>query len=355
MNNKALTFLAVVALSAGLADCSGGGGSSPTPIALTSSSPTIAPSGSPTTAPTTSPSGIPTTAPTATPAATPTVAPTIAPTPVPLALKVIGGAPLSATAAQLSVAKRNAQAKTLAQGVENGLPILVESSGMIAAWAGDQAVWVTNAQNPTQDIPETSGTITPSGNLPITNPGFTPLSCLGQVSAVCAVHPTGWTFGTSSTNGKSVGKQTLTVAFSDGATAASHSYVYNGWNLPCNSGWAYVGGVPVAQATRATSDVYADCVAAQIVFPKGAVVLTQPIQDQYGRAETVMPNLTAQPIFAAANGFVSMSSVPYGIVFGIITQDGGFAKVFFQGASSITTNASSGMALHSNASGGFDF
>ena len=184
------------------------------------------------------------------PAINPTSAPTSSSTSVPLSSKRIGGAPLTATLAQLNSGRR-----TQSQGVTNGLPILVESSGMIAAWAGDQAVWVTSSIT-NADVAEASGTITPSGTLPITNPGFAPLSCLGSVSAVCITHPTGFEFGTSSANGKSVGKQTLAIAFNDGTSGTTADYVYDGWSLPCNTGFAYVSGVPVAQATQATSDVY---------------------------------------------------------------------------------------------------
>lgn len=285
-------------------------------------------------------------------ALSPSSAPATA-TPVPLGQRAIAGAPLSATISQLS--RVRTQAKTQAQGVTNGLPILVESSGMVAAWAGDQAVWATNAQT-SADIPETSGTITPSGNLALNNPGFAPLSCLGSVSAVCIVHPMGFEFGTTSANGKPVGKQTLTIAFADGTTGSTVDDVYDGWSLPCNAGWAYVGGVPVAQATRATSDVYADCVNGNIDFPQGAQVLAQPAQDQYGRYETLMPTFTAAPIFAAANGVVSMASIVQGIIFSVITHDGGFAKVYFSsGAGSGAVLASFGMSIHSEANGAYAY
>lgn len=321
-------------LSLLLAGC-GGSGTTPTPPQTAIPSPSARPS--------------------AAPVQSPSPTPSASPTAVPLALRTIGGAPLTATAAQLSNARRGAQAKTLAQGVENGLPILVESSGMVATWAGDLGVWASNVAT-SADIPEAGLTVTPSGNLPINNPGPEPISCLGSVSAMCAVHPTAWAFGTSSANGKPVGKQTLSVAFADGTTGTTSDYVYDGWNLPCNSGWAYVNGVPVAQATRATSDVYSDCVNGNIDFPLGAIVLSQPAQDQYGSYETILPQFTAQPIFAAANGVVSMISIPAGILFAINTQDGGFAKVFFlYNPSTAAIAIDIGMSLHSNTTGAFNF
>lgn len=333
---KQILSLGCAALCAILISACGGGGSpafiqpagtlmTPFPIQSPTQTPIVAPS----------PSGAPATA-----------------TPVPLSQRAIAGAPLAATISQLS--RIRTQAHTQAQGTMNGLPILVESSGQIAAWAGDQAVW-TQAVGTSSDVAETGLTITPSGNLPLNNPAPAPISCLGSVSAVCAIHPLAWTFGTSSANGKPVGKQTLTMAFADGTTGTTNDYVYDGWSLPCNAGFAYIGGIPVAQATRATSDVYADCVAGNIVFPKGGFIIAQPTQDQYGRAETIMPTLTAQPLFIAAISNVPMSSIAAGMVFAIQTQDSSFAKVFFSTQPGTTITSASGMALHSNATGTFDF
>lgn len=331
----------ILLLSLSLAACGGGGQSAfVTPASLNAFPvPTASPAAS--SAPSVAPS-------TPSPAPTPTVAPTA--TAVPASLKRLGGAPLTATASQLSVTRRVAQA----QGVTNGLPVLVESSGMIASWAGDFSVWTTNVQT-SQDIPQTGLTVTASGNLPINNPGPQPLSCLGQVSAMCAIHPTSWTWGTSSANGKLVGKQTLTVAFADGTTGTTADYVYDGWSLPCNSGWAYVAGVPVAQATRATSDVYADCVAGNIVLTQGGLLVANPSQDQYGRTETVLPTITAAFIINSLITNVPMAAVSQGTVLGIITRDGGFAKVYFTNQPGVAINSAAGMALHSNATGAFDF
>lgn len=328
---------ALSALSLLVVGCSSGGGSAPMPIP-SQSSPVVMSSA----------------APVASASPAPTSTPTAAPTVVPLALRVMAGAPLSATASQLSTAHRSAQAHIQAQGVANGLPILVESSGMVAAWAGDQTVWVSNAQT-SADIAETGGTITPSGTLPLNNPGFSALSCLGSISAVCAVHPMGWEFGTSSANGKPVGKQTLTIAFADGTTGTTVDDVYDGWNLPCNAGWVYQGGVPVATTTRAVSDVYADCVNGNIDFPMGGLVWAQPTADQYGNDATVMPNLTAEPVIAVLNGVVPMTAIPQGIVFAIQTQDGGFAKVYFTSGAGVAVNATNGMSLHSQPNGTFAF
>jgi hypothetical protein len=345
----------VLALALLCAGC-GGGGTSPVPVvAAATPAPSASPVASANPAATPTPNAKPSAAPTAT--AAPTTAPTAAPTAtaVPLAQRVMGGAPLTATAAQLATTRRTAQAKTQAQGVANGLPILVESSGMVAAWAGDQAIWVTNAQTQT-DIAETSGTITPSGSLALNNPGFTPLSCLASVSAVCVVHPTGWEFGTTSANGKPVGQQTLTIAFADGTVGATYDYVYDGWNLPCNSGWAYVGGVPVAQATKATSDVYADCVAGNIVFPRGGMLFLSPAQDQYGRYETIMPSVLAAINIVSFQTNFAMPTTTQGQVYAVATQDGGFAKVYFtNGASATTLNSATGLSLHAQANGTYLF
>jgi hypothetical protein len=111
----------------------------------------------------------------------------------------------------------------------------------------------------------------------------------------------------------------------------------------------------VAQATKANSDVYADCVNSQISFPHSAIVLANPSPDQYGRTETVMPTLTAQPLFIAAIGNVPFSSIAAGTVFGIQTQDGGYAKVYFANGPGVATNAAIGMSLHSQPDGSFAF
>lgn len=346
---KSLPFLFLSALASVAVTACGGGGQSAfvAPASLNAF---------PVPTPTAGATAAPTVAPTTAPTSTPTVAPTAAPTPVPLALRQIGGAPLTATASQLSNAHRNAQTKTQAQGVTNGLPILVESSGMIAAWAGDIGVWTSNVQT-SQDIPQMGLTVTPSGALALNNPA--PLqSCLGSVSAVCTVHPTAWTFGTSSANGKPVGKQTITVAFADGTIGTTFDYVYDGWSLPCNTGFAYIGGVPIAQATRATSDIYADCVAANIVLTQGGLLISNPTQDQYGRTETFMPTITAAFIINSLITNVPMAAIAPGTVLGIQTRDGGFAKVYFTGAGVPGLPAgigASGMVLHSQLNGTFAF
>ena len=325
----------------------GGGGSSPVPTALpiaATAAPTIAASATPTAKPSATASPVATASPSATP--------TPSPSPVPLAQRVLGGAPLAATASQLANNRRTAKA----QGLANGLPILVESSGMVAAWSGDMTTWVSVLAS-TQDVAETSMTVTPSNALPITNPAPAQ-SCLGSLAAACIAHPTAFTWGTSSANGKPVGKSTLTIAFGDGTTGTTTDYVYDGWTLPCNAGWAYVGGVPVAQAAKATSDVYADCVNGNIVFPKGGFILSQPTQDQYGRTETIMPTLTAAPLFVSDVVNAPMASVATGMVFAIQTQDGGAAKVYFSAAGvpgSPSGTAAFGMALHAPASAGFAF
>lgn len=334
-----MTRLSIAVLAASLlAACSGGGNATPTATA-TENPRTL---------------GSPAPAPTATATLQPGATPTASPTPAVFIFKTIGGAPLTATASQLSTARRTAQAHTQAQGVTNGLPILVESSGMDAAWAGDQTVWVSNAQT-SADIAETGGTITSSGTLPLNNPGFSALSCLGSLSAVCIVHPMGWEFGTSSANGKPVGKQTLTIAFADGTTGATTDDVYDGWLLPCNSGFAYVSGIPVAQASRATSDVYADCVAGNMVFPKAGALFLTPAQDQYGRNETLFPTVLAAIFLPIQAVNFPMASIAHGAIYAINTQDGGMAKIYFDGASSTTVNGASGMSLHASSDGSYPF
>lgn len=325
----------------------GGGGSSPVPTALpiaATAAPTIAASATPTAKPSATASPVATASPTATP--------TPSPSPVPLAQRVLGGAPLTATASQLANNRRTPKA----QGVANGLPILVESSGMVAAWSGDMTTWVSVLAS-AQDIPETSMTVTPSNALPITNPAPVQ-SCLGSLAAACIAHPTAFTWGTSSANGKPVGKQTLTIAFSDGTTGTTFDYVYDGWAIACNTGFVYSGGIPVATSTEAASDVYADCVNSNIDFPQGALVLGGPTQDQYGLNATIFPTFTAAPVIVSLISVVPMTALPQGIVMAAQTHDGGTAKVYFSTAGvpgSPTGIAALGMSLHSSANGTYAF
>jgi hypothetical protein len=351
---RTLPLFAVIVLAA----CGGGGSSSPMPVPVVQpiAAPTSIPS--PGSSPTSTPTHAPTTGPTVSPTTSPTTNPTA--TPIPLAIKRIGGAPLTATASQLSSARRTAEAHTLAQGVENGLPILVESSGLASQWAGAQVAWVTNIANST-DVPETSGTITPSGNLPIMNPGFTPLNCIASLAAACIVHPLGWEYGTSSANGKPVGKQTLTIAFGDGTTGTTSDYVYDGWVLTCNAGFFYQAGVPVATTNRNLSDVYADCTNGNIVFPKGGTLALTPSQDAFGRFETIMPTVTSAILMSSLIVNVPMTTIANGQVFGITTQDGGFAKIYFNGPAVVVPSSppglisAEGLSLHAKPDGTYLF
>ena len=336
--------LSALVLVAGLTACASGASAPvPVPVAPTQS-PVPGPVASVSPAPVLSPTPAPSNAPTASPTIAPTATP--APTPVPLALRVIGGAPLSATASQLANARRTAQA----QGVTNGLPILVESSGMVAAWAGDMTTWVS-AQATAQDVPETGMTVTPSGTLALNNPAPAQ-SCLGSLAAACIAHPTAFTWGTSSTNGKPVGKQTLTVAFADGTTGTTFDAVYDGWALQCNTGFVYQGGIPVATATRNASDVYADCAAGNIVFPQGGILAFNPVQDQFGRYETIMPTITSAILISSFITNVPMAATAVGQVYGIATKDGGFAKVYMSVNAIVTPVnppgliSAEGMSLH---------
>lgn len=346
--------LAPLLLLSALAACGGGGSSAPSalPAPVATAAPTAPPSPAPSASASPHATITPSPAPSASASPIPTATPTIA-----AALRVIGGAPLTATASQLSTARRTAQAKTEAQGVENGLPVLVESSGAFALEAGTFANWVTNVQN-AANIPETSGQITTTGGLLIDNPGFSQ-ACLASIAPACVVHPTAWEFGTDSGQTKPLGKQTITITYGDGMTGSVSDYVYNGWGLQCGQGWAYIAGAVVVQPTQATSDVYADCVHGNIVFTQGAVQIASPQQDQYGRYETIFPTVTAAFIENSLFTNAPMPSIAQGAVFGIITRDGGFAKVYFTSGAGVpgspTGISAEGMALHANADGSYPY
>lgn len=325
--------------------CGGGGGTAPAPVSAASApvtTPTAAPSGLASASP--APSATPTHAATASPSPGPTATPTIAP------LKVLRAAPLSANPVGLSFLRR-----PQAGGVTSSLPTLIESAGVIGEWAGNFVVWVTDASTGL-DVSETGGTMTATNGVPVNNPAFQSLACPGTSSLWCAAHPLGWWFGTASTATKPVGKQTITVSFADGVSGSITDYIYDGWNLPCNSGWAYQGGVPVAQATLATSDVYADCVTGTIKFTQGAVLIGSPVQDSYGRYEAAMPSVTAAFLVNSLFVNVPMAGIAQGQIFGMQTRDGGFAKVYMtNGASPTAINAASGMSLHAKTDGSYAF
>lgn len=345
MTLKTLSFLSIVSLAA----CGGGGSSAPSalPAVVVTSAPTAAPSGLPSASPAPSPTAthIATASPSASPVATATPTP-IAP------LKVLRAAPLSANPVGLSFLRR-----PQAGGVTSSLPTLIESAGVIGAWAGNFAVWVTDATSGL-DVSEASGTITATNGVPVNNPSFGAINCPNtSVPAVwCASHPFAYEFGTASTTNKPVGKQILTVTFGDGLSGQITDYIYDGWNLPCNSGWVYQGGVPVATTTLAASDIYADCVSGTIKFTQGAVLIGSPVQDSFGRYEAAMPNVTAAFIVNSLIVNVPMASIAQGQIFGMQTRDGSFAKVYMaNGASSTALNAANGMSLHAKSDGSYAF
>lgn len=148
--------------------------------------------------------------------------------------------------------------------------------------------------------------------------------------------------------GLATGKHTLTVAFGDGTSGAMTDDVYDSWTLTCNTGWGYVSGAIVPQATRATSDVYDDCVHGNIVFTQGGLLITNPVADSFGRTETVMPTITAAFIINSLFTNAPAVGIQQGITFGINTLDGGFAKVYF-------TDPTHGLALHANVDGTYAY
>lgn len=348
--HKAIVYLlGVAALSAGLADCSGGSPAAiPAPVVAVA---TVAPSTTPTVGPSASPTASASPAPTPTHSTTPTASPSPVAAATPLApLKVLRAAPLSANPVGLSFLRR-----PQAGGVTSSLPILVESSGTSALWAGNFIVWVTDA-NTGLDVAEQTGTITATNGVPVSNPAFSSIACPATSSTWCAVHPLGWQFGTSSTNNKPVGKQTLTVTFGDGLSGQIPDYIYDGWSIPCNTGIVYAGAHVNTTTTQATSDVYADCAHTNMVFPKGAILYSNPVSDSYGRTETILPTITNAIFLSSAVINVPMVSFAAGQVYGINTQDGGMAKVYFTSQPGLgTLSSASGMSLYANPNGTYAF
>lgn len=240
---------------------------------------------------------------------------------------VLQAAPIASTPTILAKGRR-------AQSGTSLLPLLVGGTGLTPS---PLAVWITDAVTG-KDVAETTGSVTGST--------FAPLACPGASVLWCAVHPLAWSL--TAPTGLATGKHALTVAFGDGTSGAMTDDVYDGWSLTCNTGWAYVAGAIVPQATRATSDVYDDCVAGNIVFVRGGLLITNPVADSFGRFETVMPTITAAFIINSLFTNAPAVGIQQGITFGINTQDGGFAKVYF-------TDPTHGLALHANVDGTYAF
>lgn len=316
-NSLPLLFLALV-----LPAC---GGSGSQPIPASPSIATAAPSAAPGASASPKPSTAPSTAPSASPALS--SAPTAAPTASPVPIFVLQAAPLTSTPTILAEGRR-------AQSSTSLLPLIVEGAGFTP---GPLAVWVTNAVAGL-DVAETTGSVTGAA--------FAPLACPGASTLWCAVHPLAWEM--TPPTGLATGKHALAVAFGDGTTGIMTDDVFDSWTLTCNTGWAYVGGAIVPQPTRATSDIYDDCIAGNIVLVRGGLIITNPVADSFGRTETVMPTITAAFIVTSLFTNAPAVGIQPGIVFGINTQDGGFAKVYF-------TDSTHGLALHAQADGSYAF
>lgn len=222
---------------------------------------------------------------------------------------------------------------------------------MVAAWAGDNIVWVHSSAT-SQDVAEAQVTVT-SGSVPINNPAPQAQNCVGVVSGWCTVHPLGWVWGTSSTNGKPVGKQMLAVAAADGTTGLMPDYVYDGWLIQCNGGVTYVSGAPAALGNATTADWYADCNASVIDFPHGAQLVGGPLADSFNRLEPFMTTILTASVSTLVTS-VPFANIQTGQIFAVKLGDGGIAKVYFN-APGVAVNASSGMALHDSPSGGGTF
>lgn len=267
-----------------------------------------------------SPTALPVVAPSA-PASTPSTTPTTVP------LFVLQAAPLTSTPTILASGRR-------AQSGTSLLPIMVEGSGFTP---GPLAVWVADATTG-KDVAETTGSATGAT--------FAPLVCPGASALWCAVHSAAWLL--TPPTGLATGQHTLTVAFGDGTSGAMTDDVYDWFTLTCGAGWVYAGGVITPTASRAVSDVYDDCAAGNVVFPRGAILASNPVADAFGRFETVLSTMTAAINLTSLFTNAPSASITQGQVYGISTQDGGFAKVYF-------VTPTQGLALHAKADGSYAF
>lgn len=307
---SSFVFLGCAALSAALLiDCSGG--AQPTPPVAPAISVTATPTA------TAAPTASPTTASTATASPTPTIAPVL----------VLQAAPLTSTPTILAKSRR-------AQSGTSLLPLMVQGGGLTIA---PMAVWVTDAATG-HDVAETTGSVTGAT--------FAPLACPNASTLWCAVHPLAWQL--TPPTGLATGQHSLAVVFADGTSGSMTDDVYDSWTLPCGTGWVYAGGAIVPTTTRAASDVFEDCAGGNVVFVHAAILASNPVADSFGRLETIMPTITVAINITSAFVNLPIVSVQSGTAFGIQTSDGGFAKVYF-------TDATHGIALHSQADGTYSF
>lgn len=312
-----LSAIGLAVIAAGLAACGGGGGSTPTPVKVATTSPTIAP----------------TTAPGAT--------------------KKVSTSPLSASPTISQSKIRSAQSL----GVVGAQNLLIESAGTSAEWAGSIAVWVTDTATG-QDVAETSVVTTATNGLAVNNPAPEPMQCTGaDVTSLswCAAHPLGWWFGTASVLNKPVGQQTITLTFGDGTVGTITDDVYNGFTLACGQSMEYQSGLPVIVTSNA--DVTYDCTNQSVDFPHGVVEAAVPTGDQFGRTNTVISTVTSAVSVPAG----SPTSIPYtsfvaNAVYVFATSDGGFAKMLVPGApNSGSTGNINGIVLHAQAQGTYAY
>jgi hypothetical protein len=234
-------------------------------------------------------------------------------------------------------------------------PILVESSGTAAVWAGNFVVWITSAASGL-DVPETSVMTATTNGLLVDNPPMerfcTPTG--GGIGLPwCNAHPSAWEFGTDSNLTKPIGKQTITFTFGDGTVGTFTDYVYDGWQIACGQGLAYVSGVPTI-VTR-NPDVMADCTNGQLVFPHGVVQAAAPMPDAFGRYETVFTTVTAPVAVPSGSPTRIPSTYSYGTVYVFATGDGGFAKIYPTLIGQHAPQSSFGMSLHAQTDGSFAY
>lgn len=325
----------------GLAAC-GGGGAGPVPVAMATSIPTTGPTNSPTNSPT----------------GAPTNAPTIAPQAIGL-----GAAPsgiLTATGAlsllrssDLYVSRRGPQSSL----VPNTIPPVVWSYSANANWGSVYGQLVTWAFNTTTSatLPETNLNASSSTAITVqsTNADHSP-NFYGLTNDWLVTYNSPTATGQSPTSITFVGPNAVSGSVPVDVYDTFYTGCPGSTPLP-PIGNVYQSGAPKPTATLGTGDVQIDCAGANLQFPLGAVLASQPLADSTGNILTTITSITA-----AASGIPStltsfpISGLKVGQVYVSRTQDGQFAKFeILVATASGSTSSVSGISWHSKADGSY--
>jgi hypothetical protein len=341
---KSLASLGLVAASAALISCSGGGGSSPAPIVAVAT-PTPSPTAKPTIAPSASPG----------PSPAPTASPTASPTQVPAALHVVGA--LASVFTAQGLVRRSAQDLRRIQSTNLGNGQIPTVIGATSPYYGtiltEVYAWAATPQN--TPVPEVSLNAVPAN------------AVSGPVSVVSVGQDNGNLFAQTYFDWvvqlgiNKVGSGNIVATFKDGTTGSIPVYVYDEWYLTCpNAGgvtmpswWAYKNGVPTGIANP--PDMTVDCTGFNVTFPNGAIQQAAPAPDAWGNVASAFTTIASGTTNTAALT-VSVASLKLGTIYIAKLSDGGYAKIMPLVSDGAANSPNiSGISLHDVPSGSGQF